>query len=139
MTKDKIKMWRPNEDLKCALCSKCTDSHNHLFFTCEFSNEVLKELVKLLNVRLSEGWDQIIMEMVALPLNKNIWSIVRRIVCSAAVYYIWQERNNRLFKNKHRTKDKLLSIIKETIVLKLAGLTVKEVEEKWVIKMQRDC
>ncbi|GJV83163.1 hypothetical protein Tco_1523061 [Tanacetum coccineum] len=94
---DKIKMWRPNEDLKCALCSKCTDSHNHLFFTCEFSNEVLKELVKLLNVRLSEGWDQIIMEMVALPLNKNIWSVVRRIVCSAAVYYIWQERNNRLY------------------------------------------
>ncbi|GKC77044.1 RNA-directed DNA polymerase, eukaryota, reverse transcriptase zinc-binding domain protein [Tanacetum coccineum] len=124
---------------------KCIDSHNHMFFTCELSNEVCKELVKLINVRLSEGWDQIIMEMVALPLNKNIWSIMRRIVCSATVYYIWQERNNRLFKNEHRTKDKLLSIIKETIILKLAGLTVKEsntvkeVEDKWVIKMQRYC
>ncbi|GJZ10331.1 hypothetical protein Tco_0545090 [Tanacetum coccineum] len=116
---------------------KCIDSHNHMFFTCELSNEVCKELVKLINVRLSEGWDQIIMEMVALPLNKNIWSIMRRIVCSTTVYYIWQERNNRLFKNEHRTKDKLLSIIKETIILKLAGLTVKEsntvkeVEDKW--------
>ncbi|GJX66938.1 RNA-directed DNA polymerase, eukaryota, reverse transcriptase zinc-binding domain protein [Tanacetum coccineum] len=53
MTQDKLMIWRPNEDLKCALCSKYNDSHNHLFFTCEFSKEVWRELLKLLNVRLS--------------------------------------------------------------------------------------
>nr|GEV16136.1 RNA-directed DNA polymerase, eukaryota, reverse transcriptase zinc-binding domain protein [Tanacetum cinerariifolium] len=72
MTQDKLMIWIPNEDLKCALGSKCNDSHNHMFFTCEFSKEVWRELFTLLNVRSSDCWDQIIIEMKALPLNKNI-------------------------------------------------------------------
>ncbi|GJU86462.1 hypothetical protein Tco_1294008 [Tanacetum coccineum] len=58
--------------------------------------EIWNELLNKLNVRLSGCWDQIIDEMKALPAKKNISSIVRRLVCGAAVYYIWQERNNRL-------------------------------------------
>ncbi|GKA86411.1 RNA-directed DNA polymerase, eukaryota, reverse transcriptase zinc-binding domain protein [Tanacetum coccineum] len=81
MTQDKIKIWKPNEDLKCSLCNSCIDSHDHLFFTCEFSKEVWNELQNMLNVRLSVRWNTIIREMVALPINRNIWSIVRRIVC----------------------------------------------------------
>ncbi|GJU74027.1 RNA-directed DNA polymerase, eukaryota, reverse transcriptase zinc-binding domain protein [Tanacetum coccineum] len=143
MTQDKLLIWRPNEDLKCALCKKCNDSHNHLFFTCDFSKGVWNELLKLLNVRLSECWDQIILEMKVLRLNKNIWSIVRMIVCNAPVYYIWQERNNRIFKNEKRDTDTILNIVKETVGMKLIELkvkesnTVKEVEEKWNIKLQR--
>nr|GEU44047.1 RNA-directed DNA polymerase, eukaryota, reverse transcriptase zinc-binding domain protein [Tanacetum cinerariifolium] len=143
MTQDKLMLWRPNEELKCALCSKCKDSHNHLFFTCEFSIGIWNELLNLLNVRLSESWDQIISKMKALPLNKNIWSIVRRIVCKAAIYYIWQERNNKILKNEKRDKDTIFNIIKETIVMKLIGLrvkesiTVNEVEENCKVKLQR--
>ncbi|GJW22907.1 RNA-directed DNA polymerase, eukaryota, reverse transcriptase zinc-binding domain protein [Tanacetum coccineum] len=126
MTQDKLLLWKPNEDLKCALCKKCPDSHNHLFFTCELSNEVWKDLLSLLNVRLSSSWDQIISEMKAIPLNKNIWSIVRRLVCSATVYYIWQERNNIIFKNKKRDKSAIFNIVKETVGMKLIGTKVKE-------------
>ncbi|GJY49429.1 RNA-directed DNA polymerase, eukaryota, reverse transcriptase zinc-binding domain protein [Tanacetum coccineum] len=32
MTHDKLMIWRPNDDLKCALCNKCPNSHNHLCF-----------------------------------------------------------------------------------------------------------
>ncbi|GJU97187.1 hypothetical protein Tco_1326458 [Tanacetum coccineum] len=114
-----------------------------LFFTCEFSNGAWNELLKLLNVRLGDSLDQIIIEMKALPLNKNIWSIVRMIVCNAVVYYIWQERNNRIFKNEKRDKDTIINIVKETVGMKLLGLrvkesiTVKEVKGRWNIKMQR--
>ncbi|GKF07892.1 RNA-directed DNA polymerase, eukaryota, reverse transcriptase zinc-binding domain protein, partial [Tanacetum coccineum] len=120
MTYDKILVWRPNEDFKCALCSNCPDSHNHLFFSCEFSKEIWKELIGLLNVGLSSEWDQIIMEMKGLPLNKNIWSIVRRLVCNAAVYYIWQERNNRIFKNEKRDKKTMFNLVKENVGMKLS-------------------
>ncbi|GJR29758.1 hypothetical protein Tco_1105990 [Tanacetum coccineum] len=50
-------MPRPNEDFKCALCNKCPDSHNQVFFTCDFSKEIWNELLKKLNVRLSGCWD----------------------------------------------------------------------------------
>ncbi|GJU81796.1 RNA-directed DNA polymerase, eukaryota, reverse transcriptase zinc-binding domain protein, partial [Tanacetum coccineum] len=72
MTQDKLMIWRPNDDLKCALCNKRPNSHNHLFFTCEFSNGIWNELLTMLNVRLSRCWDQIISEIKALPSNKNI-------------------------------------------------------------------
>ncbi|GJS99508.1 RNA-directed DNA polymerase, eukaryota, reverse transcriptase zinc-binding domain protein [Tanacetum coccineum] len=106
-------------------------------------NEVWHELQNLLNVRLSDSWNQIISEMEALPLNRNIWSIVRRITFNAAVYFIWQERNNRIFKNEKRDKETIVKLIKENTVMKLIGLkvkesiTVNEVENKWKIKLQK--
>ncbi|GJT01793.1 RNA-directed DNA polymerase, eukaryota, reverse transcriptase zinc-binding domain protein [Tanacetum coccineum] len=60
------------------------------------------------------------------------------------MYYIWQERNNRIFKNEKRDKDAIFSIIKDIIVIKLIGLRVKEsktvheVEEKWKLKLQKE-
>nr|GEY32967.1 hypothetical protein [Tanacetum cinerariifolium] len=126
MTHDKMLVWRPNEDFKCVVCKKCSDSHNHLFFTFEFSKEIWNELIKKLNVRLSGCWDQIIDERKVLPAKKNIWSIVRRLVCGATMYYIWKERNNRLFKNGKRESKIVLNIAKEAIGMKLMGLKVKE-------------
>ncbi|GJX45624.1 RNA-directed DNA polymerase, eukaryota, reverse transcriptase zinc-binding domain protein [Tanacetum coccineum] len=61
MTQDKLLIRRPNDDFKCALCNKCPDSHNHLFFSC-VSYVVWNALTKMLNVRLSGWWDQIIDE-----------------------------------------------------------------------------
>ncbi|GJV48458.1 RNA-directed DNA polymerase, eukaryota, reverse transcriptase zinc-binding domain protein [Tanacetum coccineum] len=119
MAQDRIKIWRPNNDLKCGLCSKCSDSHDHLFFTCEFSKEVCHELQNLLN------------------------SIVIRIVVNAALYFIWQERNNKIFKKEKRDKETIVKLIKENTVMKLIGLkvkeyiTVNEVENKWKIKLQK--
>ncbi|GJZ23567.1 RNA-directed DNA polymerase, eukaryota, reverse transcriptase zinc-binding domain protein [Tanacetum coccineum] len=137
MTQDRIKIWKPNEDLKCSLYNSCIDSHDHLFFTCEFSKEVWNELHNMLNVRLSVRWNPIIREMVALPINRNIWSIVRRIVLNAAVYCIWQERNHRIFKNEKRDKEAIINLMKENTMMKLMGLkvkdssTVKVVEHRW--------
>ncbi|GJZ52189.1 hypothetical protein Tco_0606704 [Tanacetum coccineum] len=64
--------------------------------------------------------------MKALPANRNIWSRVRRLVCGAAVYYIWQEKNNRLFKNEKKDSNTILNTIKETVGMKLIGIKVKE-------------
>ncbi|GJY24099.1 hypothetical protein Tco_0397757 [Tanacetum coccineum] len=99
--------------------------------------------VQMLNVRLSGCWDHIINEIKALPSNNNIWSIVRRIVCGVVVYYIWQEKNNRLFKNEKMDRNTIFNIVKETVGMKLIGIkvkdsrTIKEVEKRWNVKMQR--
>ncbi|GJR73274.1 RNA-directed DNA polymerase, eukaryota, reverse transcriptase zinc-binding domain protein [Tanacetum coccineum] len=143
MTQDRLRVWKPNDVLKCSLCGKCCDSHEHLFFKCEFAKGIWKEIKSLLNVRLFDNWNQIISEMVLLPLNRNIWSIVRRISLNAAVYYIWQERNNRIFKQEKRDADTMVNLIKENTRLKLIGLkvkdsvTVKEVERRWQIQMKK--
>ncbi|GJZ26972.1 protein LAZ1, partial [Tanacetum coccineum] len=46
-------------------------------------------------------------------------SIIRRLLFAASSYYIWTERNNRLFKKVKRSPDDIGDIIKVTVQLKL--------------------
>ncbi|GKC14629.1 RNA-directed DNA polymerase, eukaryota, reverse transcriptase zinc-binding domain protein [Tanacetum coccineum] len=84
------------------------DSHNHLFFSCEFSKVIWKELNQMLKSEL------------------------------------WQERNDRLFKNEKRKSETIISTVKESIRLKLMGMrvkesrTVNEVEKIWNVKISRN-
>ena len=142
LTQDRILIWKPNEDLKCALCNKCPDFHSHLFFSCEYGQEIWIEIQKLLNVKFLLSWNAIVEELIRLSKN-NIWSVLRRIVCGATVYYICQERNSRLFKNEKRDVKTVLTIFKEAVKIRMMGLivkesaTVKEVKAIWGLKLQR--
>ena len=44
LTQDRMLAWYQGVDLKCSMCNSCMDSHLHLFFECEFSNKVWKEV-----------------------------------------------------------------------------------------------
>ncbi|GKC87812.1 reverse transcriptase zinc-binding domain-containing protein [Tanacetum coccineum] len=143
MTQDKILMWKPNEVMRCELCKMRPDSHEHLFFKCPNSNKVWKAVQAYTNKRFSDSWKDVIEEMTNIANTNNIWSIVRRIVCGAVVYFIWQERNSRLFRKIRRDEEGIMEIIKETVKLKMMSFKVKEsrsireVERRWGIKLKR--
>ncbi|GJS91495.1 sodium/hydrogen exchanger 6 [Tanacetum coccineum] len=112
-TQDRLRQWNvgPSIDLnllKCLLCDLVPDSHDHLFFECAFSSQLWSK------VRVLYGMDVIsprLMDVVSfiVPISKakTVVSILSRIVVSATSYYIWLERNGRLFKKK-TTKSRLL-------------------------------
>lgn len=60
--------------------------------------------------------------------GNNIWSAVRRLSLAAAIYYIWHERNQRLFRGDKKEAKELFDIICRTIQLKLMSLRVKNSE-----------
>ncbi|GJY36083.1 NIN-like protein [Tanacetum coccineum] len=147
-TQDRIAVWKPNDVMHCVFCNQCLDSIEHLFFKCKYSKNVWKELQRLLNVNISFSWRNSVEELQRLPNNNNIWSIVRRLMFGVVVYYIWQERNNRIFREGKRDEKILVQTIKEIIQLKIVGFEVKdskavrEVEARWNVKIQRkriDC
>ena len=53
----------------------------------------------------------------------------------AAIYFIWQERNVRVYQQKERSVDCLSNLIVDTIRLKIRGLTIKLSNE--VVKAYR--
>ncbi|GJY47212.1 RNA-directed DNA polymerase, eukaryota, reverse transcriptase zinc-binding domain protein [Tanacetum coccineum] len=110
-TQDRIAAWKTNEKMECVFCKECLDSMEHLFFQCNYTKHVWKEAQKLLNVWLSFSWNEIIGELKRLSNNKNIWSIVRRLVFGAAMKIVGFE-------------------VKES-------RAVEEVEERWNIKIQK--
>ena len=76
-----------------------------------------------------------------MPSSNAIRRALRRIILATSVYYIWKERNTRLFANERMTTEVVLNNIKENIRLHLQRMNVKDsvqvrkVATEWNVKM----
>ncbi|XP_071688899.1 uncharacterized protein [Rutidosis leptorrhynchoides] len=125
-TQDRRDKWKINQQLECSFCGRVKDSVNHLFFNCDFSLKVWKKIkAKLIYRGLSNNLQSIIDDMAQYPYTNNIWNIINRLVIAACVYFLWHERNLRLFQQKKRSVDEVCEVITKFIRLKLVSLKVK--------------
>ncbi|GJW64567.1 RNA-directed DNA polymerase, eukaryota, reverse transcriptase zinc-binding domain protein [Tanacetum coccineum] len=139
-TQERIMKWYPEKQLKCSLCGMKPDSLNYLFFECNYSAKVWKELMeKYDHYDMPNIWDDLLITMTSMRHNKSIKSVLRRIVFAACVYFIWNERNKRLFTNDKKNYNELIAKVVNHIRLKLASLTMKrtcqtvEIYKKWKV------
>ncbi|XP_021986327.1 uncharacterized protein LOC110882671 [Helianthus annuus] len=142
-TQDKLKQWDVGTStnlnlLSCPLCSLVPDSHDHLFFECSFSMQVWSSIKSFAGIQLmSSKWEDIVEWLIHVPSKKSMRSVIGRLLLSATAYFIWQERNQRLFKSKKRTVHVITEAIVSTVRLKLASvkikssMTGKSLLEKW--------
>ena len=117
--------------LRCPLCEVVPDSHPHLFFECQFSMQVW------LQIRLLAGMDgvppimdDVLMAIIPTSKGRSVPSIISRLVLAATSYYIWLERNSRLFKRKKSTVDEVVQVIVHTIRLKLVTFKFKKITSR---------
>ncbi|PWA95126.1 reverse transcriptase domain, Reverse transcriptase zinc-binding domain protein [Artemisia annua] len=129
--------------MRCALCNSCMDSHAHLFFQCTYAERIWSALKrKILATDLPLDWGDLVNAMVTRFKNRNIRSIVSKIVLGAGVYYIWQERNKRQFTTDKRPAETLLEVILESVKLRLMSIRVlnstqvNNVTKEWDIKFK---
>ncbi|XP_071728929.1 uncharacterized protein [Rutidosis leptorrhynchoides] len=100
-TQDRMQIWMPGSVFKCSLCDKVNDSIRHLFFECEYSKSIWMVMKgKLLFKGLPNQIDGIVDCLAKYPYNNKIWCTVNRIMLAACVYFVWNERNCRLFRIK---------------------------------------
>ncbi|GKA95484.1 hypothetical protein Tco_0817522 [Tanacetum coccineum] len=57
--------------------------------------------------------------------KNNIWQILNKIILSATVYFVWNEKNRRIFKNESRNAGELIKGIKKFITNVLVRLSLK--------------
>ncbi|GJV89903.1 hypothetical protein Tco_1533841 [Tanacetum coccineum] len=76
--------------------------------------------------RVDNSWRSFVMAVK--PIAHMRWAkvIVAKLLFSATVYFVWQERNNRLFNKKSRSVDQVFEIIFSTTRLKLMTLKFKD-------------
>lgn len=126
-TQDRIMMWNSQNNLKCPLCGSVNDSHEHLFFKCKYSEEIWNAIKdKLKRKNWDMDWRNVITMIASGKCGNNILSVLHRIVIATTVYYIWHERNQRLFEQNERNSKSLLNGIMESIKLQLLSLKVKK-------------
>ncbi|XP_035835763.1 uncharacterized protein LOC118484007 [Helianthus annuus] len=146
-TQDKLRQWdvRGATNLNllcCSLCQSGPDSHDHLFFECSYAMQVWSIIRPLADIHTSSFKIGDIMEgLLSIPNKNSVRSIIGRLLLAASSYFIWQERNARLFNSTRRLADKLGEIIVSTVRLKLASLKIKRpmtgvsLLDKWRLPM----
>ncbi|GJU22438.1 hypothetical protein Tco_1155780, partial [Tanacetum coccineum] len=90
---------------------------------------------------LPDRWEDIISTLTTQRHNKSIKSGLKRLTMTACVYYIWLERNRRIFTNDRKNNNVEAAEIFSHLRLKLVSLTVKrtepvvEISKKWRVEM----
>ncbi|PWA40359.1 RNA-directed DNA polymerase, eukaryota, Reverse transcriptase zinc-binding domain protein [Artemisia annua] len=74
-------------------------------------------------------WSDIQAYILSRPINKSIWSILQRLVIGACIYFVWIERNLRIFQGRARKIDDICTLIKDTVRLRVLGLNLNDSDQ----------
>ena len=74
--------------------------------------------------------DVVVSHLISFYKGRFVVSVISRLIIAVTTYYIWQERNNRLFKNKSRSAAQLVEVIVSTFRLKLGSFRFQKVSPR---------
>lgn len=99
-------------DVRCELCLKDIDSVDHLFFCCEFTKAVWVKVLQKLNCQhqpreWQNEWRWIQRKGRGRSRKANMISAA----FSATIYYVWEERNGRIFRHTQKTEEGVYNLI----------------------------
>ncbi|XP_074278364.1 uncharacterized protein LOC141601955 [Silene latifolia] len=102
---------------RCVLCEHSCEDLSHLFFYCDYSRQTLSVIAHWAHLPLRSYLLAHIMQDSASTRRtaKQLASLM------ATIYYLWKERNNRIFKGAKSTIDTLCVVIMKVITLRLYG------------------
>ena len=70
--------------------------------------------------------DQIVDWLIPIAKKRSAQSVIAKLVFASSTYFIWQERNGRLFKKKKKSCEQLIEVILSIIRLKLLTFHFKK-------------
>lgn len=89
-------------------------------------------------------WQDLVAHVSANWKGKLLDQIINKIVLASLVYYIWQERNSRMFQSQFRTTRQVIASIIESVRFKIMGLRIRissrtsRTLERWNIFWESD-
>lgn len=124
-TQDRVISWGINGNLLCPFCNLVCDSHNHLFFICEFSSRIWNFFYSKIGIWIDfDNWNDLVHKFCSVTKRKTLVAMVRKLVLAACVAHIWRKRNARIFRKLERPWQEVRSCIEQEIKYKLKGLEV---------------
>ncbi|GJU43577.1 hypothetical protein Tco_1200843 [Tanacetum coccineum] len=112
--------------IRCPLCESQKDSHAHLFFECPFSAQVWSSVRQLAGMDLIQPvLSDIMLFLQPMENCRTVISIIGRLILVASSYFIWLERNNRIFKKVKKHPEEIKNMIMVTVRLKLLTFKFK--------------
>jgi len=112
------------QNAACILCNLYTETHQHLFFECQFTKTVWHSVNTKASIHWPcITWQNLLQWAAAHYCNKtNIQHIIARLLLSTTVYQLWYERNNRVFNNKFQSASNLAEEVLQQVRLQIASM-----------------
>nr|GEW19171.1 RNA-directed DNA polymerase, eukaryota, reverse transcriptase zinc-binding domain protein [Tanacetum cinerariifolium] len=130
-TQDMLRPWDvgPAMDLsslRCPLCNNQQDSHEHLFFECAYTAKVWGYVRDLTDLNDAPPVLMDIFDLLQqMGKSRKVRSIFGKLILAATTYFVWNERNSRLFKNMKRSPEDIRDVIMVKVRLKLLTFRFK--------------
>lgn len=111
-TKDRLIKWHMQCDPVCVLCGKTAETLQHLFFVCDYSSEVWTKVLATLQFTLPCHQFEEALVLASKCGRKHTNKAQLFTMCYAeAIYGLWIERNNRIFRDIKQTAEYLANSI----------------------------
>ncbi|XP_058192103.1 uncharacterized protein LOC131309495 [Rhododendron vialii] len=95
-TVDRLVLFSMNLSPQCSFCQG-SESHDHLFFNCAFSQQVWNTMLSKIRVSWhSRTWPKWVTFLSSLK-GKSFQTVIAKLVFTTTVYHFWIERNMRKF------------------------------------------
>ncbi|XP_009599827.2 uncharacterized protein [Nicotiana tomentosiformis] len=118
-TRDRLAQRGMVVDQSCPLCRVEQESIDHLFFKCTVSAYIWDKLLQWQGVpRKAISWTDELHWFERHCKGKSSGATMYRLTMTAAVYFVWQERNPVIFQNKSRTYNTIIRLIIQEIFVK---------------------
>ncbi|XP_009790774.2 uncharacterized protein [Nicotiana sylvestris] len=115
-TQDRLQRWGVAVDQDCIMCNNEKETIQHLFFKCSYAQALWSKLLEWQGIdRPVQGWEEELKWAEKLAKRRNATTELYKMVLEATIYYVWQERNDRIFQTKTRRWETVCKMIVQEI------------------------
>ncbi|KAK9672348.1 hypothetical protein RND81_12G095100 [Saponaria officinalis] len=105
---------------RCVLCKKSWENVGHLFFSCDFSSVVWHHVLIWIGFKRRAWTLHREVDWVRKRIRKRHWrSQWLQVASTSTIYYIWLERNHRIFLGQEKDSSSIISCIKFHVCVRL--------------------
>ena len=121
-TIDRMQTFVAHFGTGCVHCHAGMESHSH-FFECSYSSMVQSSILSFTSqLWQPKPWVEFIDWAAINWKGKEMKNVIYKPCLASTVYYLWNERNNRKFKNQYRDPITVLNLIQQIIRNRLISL-----------------
>lgn len=126
-TKDRLKKWKILDDSKCNFCCIEEETHDHIFFDCEFSKRIWN--TQKCRLQLNKCATNLKEELEYLHSRSHLSDLMKeigKIGLAVSLWFIWKERNGRTFENKKQDTLTITKLINREIATVIGRIPTKK-------------
>ncbi|CAN4117930.1 unnamed protein product [Withania somnifera] len=115
-TKDRLAHWGLVDSLTCPLCQVDDEDIDHLLFKCPYAAGVWSKMLTWQGInRASMQWQDEVQWAIRYMKGRSSRAQVYRLTMAGTIYFLWLERNDRIFKHKQKTMELLIRQIVQAV------------------------